>query len=269
MDKWQRLADIEEDCLKQRSKVHWLDVGDGNNKFFHSSAKIREVRNAIHEILRANGSIAISDEEIKIEAESFFADFMTKKPMDFEGATVDTLKKLLNFQCSEVDSIKLEREVSKDEIKDVIFHMPGYKSSGPDGFTTEFFKEAWPVIGEDVTKVIQSFFAKGFLPKGLNSTILALIPKKVEAKMMKDYRPISCCNVLYKVISKILANRLKSILPKCISLNQSAFIKERLLMEMYCWPRNLSKIITRMMSQLDVQCRLTSQRLLTQSNGHF
>lgn len=78
---------------------------------------------------------------------------------------------------------------------------------------------------------VQSFFVKGFLPKGLNSTILALISKKQEAKVMKDYRPISCCNVLYKLISKILARRLKLILPKCISWNQSAFIKERLLME--------------------------------------
>lgn len=77
----------------------------------------------------------------------------------------------------------------------------------------------------------QSFFLKGFLPKGLNSTILALIPKKDEAKVMKDYMPISCCNVLYKIISKLIVNRLKGVLPKCISLNQSAFIKERLLME--------------------------------------
>lgn len=78
---------------------------------------------------------------------------------------------------------------------------------------------------------VQSFFAKGFLPKGVNTTILALIPKKTEAIEMKDYRPISCCNVLYKVISKILANRLKAILPNLIALNQSAFIKDRLLIE--------------------------------------
>ncbi|WZZ59978.1 hypothetical protein YC2023_060085 [Brassica napus] len=109
--------------------------------------------------------------------------------------------------------------------------MPGDKSPGPDGYTSEFFKEAWPVIGDDVTVAIQSFFRKRFLPKGVNFTILALIPKKEEAKVMKDYRPISCCNVLYKMISKIIANRLKEILPKCISINQSAFIKERLLME--------------------------------------
>lgn len=78
---------------------------------------------------------------------------------------------------------------------------------------------------------IKSFFTKGFLPKGLNSTIRSLIPKKKQAIEMKDFRPISCCNVIYKVISKILANRLKLILPKFIAQNQSTFVKERLLME--------------------------------------
>ena len=231
MNRWQRLADLEEEFLKQRSKVHWLDVGDGNNHFFHSSAKIREIRNAIHEITRADGTIAKTDEEIKGEAENYFVEFMRLEPVDYEGVSVDTLKELLGFQCGEIDCIKLEREVTREEIKEVLFRMPGNKSPGPDGFTTEFFKEAWEIIGDDITMAVQSFFVKGFLPKGLNSTILTLVPKKVEAKMMKDYRPISCCNVLYKVISKIVANRLKSVLPKFISLNQSAFIKDRLLME--------------------------------------
>lgn len=78
---------------------------------------------------------------------------------------------------------------------------------------------------------VKSFFEKGFLPKGVNTTILALIPKKLEAREMKDYRPISCCNVIYKVISKIIANRLKMVLPHFISENQSAFMQDRLLIE--------------------------------------
>lgn len=80
---------------------------------------------------------------------------------------------------------------------------------------------------------VQSFFIKVFLPKGINSTILALVQKKIKkkAKEMKDYRLISCYNVIYKVISKILANRLKGIMPKFITWNQSAFVKDRLLME--------------------------------------
>lgn len=151
---------------------------------------------------------------------------MAFQPLNFEGATIEKLQDFLGFKCSEIDCAKLE-----GEIKEVIFKMPTSKSPGPDGFTSEFFREVWPVIGEDIIVAIQSFFIKGFFSKGINSTILALIPKKEEAIGMKDYRRIFCYNVLYKVISKLLANRLKCLLPKCISLNQSAFIKERLLME--------------------------------------
>ena len=87
------------------------------------------------------------------------------------------------------------------------------------------------MIAHDFTVAIQSVFMKSFLPKGINSTVLALIPKKTKALEMKDYRPIACCNVLYKVVSKIIANRLKPLLPRIISANQFAFIQGRLLME--------------------------------------
>ena len=194
--KWKRLADLEDEFPKQRSKVHWLGVGDGNNKVFHSSVKEREVRNAIHEILCAYGTMAVTDEDIKGEAERYYEEFMSIQPSDFEGVEVERLQSLLGFQCSEDDCRKLQREVTKEEIKAVIFKMAGNKAPGPDGFTSELFKSSWAVIGDDVTVAIQSFFIKGFLPKGLNSTILSLIPKKEEAKEMKDYRPISCCNVL-------------------------------------------------------------------------
>lgn len=125
----------------------------------------------------------------------------------------------------------LEAEVSAEEIRRVLFSMLSNKSPGPDGFPSEFFKFTWPILSQDFTVAIHSVFRFGFLPKGVNSTILALVPKKAASMEMRDYRPIACCNVLYKVVSKILANRLKLLLPRVITENQSAFIKGRLLME--------------------------------------
>lgn len=85
--------------------------------------------------------------------------------------------------------------------------------------------------GNDFTVAVQSVFRYGFLYKGVNSTILALVPKKTDSLEMRDFRPIAYCNVLYKVVSKILANRLKMLLPRMITENQSAFVRGRLLME--------------------------------------
>ncbi|XP_013601566.1 PREDICTED: uncharacterized protein LOC106309022 [Brassica oleracea var. oleracea] len=95
----------------------------------------------------------------------------------------------------------------------------------------EFYRASWDIIKQDFVTAVQSFFMYGFLPRGVNTTILTLIPKHGDAKEIKDYRPISCCNILYKVISKILANRLKVLLPKLIEPTQCAFVKGRLLLE--------------------------------------
>ena len=230
-ERWQRVSAIEEKLLKQRSKLHWLQVGDKNNRVFHNAVKIRETRNAIKEIRCPSGQLVNSQEDIKQEAERFFSEFLACVPEGLQGKSVEEMQRIIGFRCSEVEKSSLIKQVTDEEIRDVLFKMPSGKSPGPDGFTAEFFKASWSIISKDFTTAVHSFFSKGFLPKGLNTTILALIPKKDEAMEMRDYRPISCCNVLYKVLSKIIANRLKGTLPQCISYNQSAFVKDRLLVE--------------------------------------
>lgn len=229
--RWIFLSALEEKVISQRAKVHWLEVGDGNNKSFHRAATVREVRNSIREIKRLDGTIADNQDDIKQEAVDHFFTFLTHVPEDFREVNVEELKVLLNYECTEEDRNMLMRRVTAEEIRKVVFAMAADKSLGPDGYTREFFKATWGITGPDFVVAIQAFFDTGFLPKGINSTILALIPKKNDAVYMKDYRPISCCNVIYKVISKILANRMKGLLPLFISLNQSAFVKDRLLME--------------------------------------
>lgn len=179
--RWQRLADLEEEFYKQRSKLHWLNVEDLNTTVFHNAVKIREVRNAINELKGWDGEV-IMGENIKKEAERYFTDFLTHKPLEFEGISVERLQDLLKFSCSEEEKGKLQKEVTGEEVRKVIFSMPAEKAPGPDGYTSEFFKASWGIIGSDVTVAIQSFFEKGFLPKGVNSTILALIPKKIRRR---------------------------------------------------------------------------------------
>lgn len=217
--------------MKQKSKLHWLKVGDGNNKVFYKAAMVRELRNVIKEIKRSDGTTVITQEEIKKEAEHFFQNFLDYKPAHYQGITSGELHCLLSYRCSPTEGEKLVRVVTEEEIKSIMFSMPRDKAPGPDGYTVEFLKEAWPIVGKDFVVAIQSFFIYGFIPKGVNTTILAIIPKKKNATEMKDYPLTSCCNVMYKVISKIIANRLKILLPDFISPNQSAFVKDRLLME--------------------------------------
>ncbi|XP_013589064.1 PREDICTED: uncharacterized protein LOC106297349 [Brassica oleracea var. oleracea] len=188
-------------------------------------------QNSIREIRFHDGSIVTNQSEVKAEAERFFSEFLNQSPDNYEGTSTEELQEMMDFRCSVEDCRMLEKEVTEEEICRVLFDMPSNKSPGPDGYPSEFFKITWPILGQDFTVAVQSVFRYGFLPKGVNSTILALVSTKTDSMEMRDYRPTACCNVLYKVVSKILANRLKLLLLRIITENQSAFIKGRLLME--------------------------------------
>ncbi|XP_020243219.1 uncharacterized protein LOC109821445 [Asparagus officinalis] len=121
----------------------------------------------------------------------------------------------------------LSKPVSKEEIKEAIFSMSDNKAPGPDGYSASFFKTAWPIIGEDILKSIGDFFRNGKILFTINSTSITLVPKVQCPKTPADFRPIACCNCLYKFISKVLANRIKSVMGYLVDEAQSAFVKGR------------------------------------------
>ena len=109
--------------------------------------------------------------------------------------------------------------------------MDSGKALGPDGFSIGFFKGACSVIGEDFCNVVLHFFKTCYLPEGVNATAITLLLKCCGAERMEEFQSISCCNVIYKCISKILADKLCVWLPSFISGNQSAFISGRSIID--------------------------------------
>ena len=103
--------------------------------------------------------------------------------------------------------------------------MPNGKAPGPDGFTVEFFKAYWKVVKHDVYRVLEDSRRSTSFIKVLNATMITLIPKENEARTPDHYRPISLCNVVYKIISKVIANRLKPLLPSSISQEHAGFVE--------------------------------------------
>src|ERR1044072_7446698 len=103
----------------------------------------------------------------------------------------------------------------------------GNKAPGPDGFTMAFFKEFWPVIKADIMSFFADFYRTGKMVKGLNAAFIALIPKGDQQVSMSDYRPISLIGSIYKLVAKVLANRLSKVMPELLSFNQFAFTKGR------------------------------------------
>lgn len=101
------------------------------------------------------------------------------------------------------------------------------KAPGPDGFTMAFFQHCCSTVKQDVLSTIGEFQERGEFERSLNVSFIVIIPKKEGATSIGDYRPISLVGSIYKIISKVLSNRLKSVLDKTISSSQNAFVKGR------------------------------------------
>ncbi|XP_077228465.1 uncharacterized protein LOC143861422 [Tasmannia lanceolata] len=121
----------------------------------------------------------------------------------------------------------LTTPITSEEIKDVVWKSNGDKSSGPDGFNASFYRSFWYLLGDEFIAAIKNFFKSGKLLKSVNATFLSLIPKGPDTFSPSHYRPISLYNFLYKTITKILANRLRSVISNLICPSQSAFIRGR------------------------------------------
>lgn len=121
----------------------------------------------------------------------------------------------------------LEELVSMDEFKVALFQLHPDKAPRLNGFPTRFFQNCWGFLGKDLWLVVEEFRRTKRFVKDLNNSVLALIPNRRECRTFRDYRPISLCNTVYKVIAKVMANRLKKILCKIIAPNQNGFILGR------------------------------------------
>ncbi|KAL0329413.1 UNVERIFIED_CONTAM: Retrovirus-related Pol polyprotein from type-1 retrotransposable element R2 [Sesamum radiatum] len=117
--------------------------------------------------------------------------------------------------------------ITLTEINDATFDIDEDNAPGPDGYTSGFFKASWSVVGNDISAAVGEFFTTGRLLKQVNATLLVLIPKVQIPSQVSDFRPISCCNVIYKIISKIIVKRMQRVLHLLIDYSQNAFIPGR------------------------------------------
>jgi len=127
--------------------------------------------------------------------------------------------------------VELSRIPTPLEKRNTIWGMDSQKAAGPNGLPVLFYKKYWNIVGDSVVKEIINFFESGKMLNELNSTLTVLIPRIQNPTSDSQYRPISLCNVVYKTMAKLLVTRLRQILPKLISLCQSAFIPGRWIAE--------------------------------------
>ena len=124
---------------------------------------------------------------------------------------------LIPSSLTQADNDILTNIPSLEQTKNILFQMEEKKTPGPDGFLAIFYKEYWPVVGNAVTKAVTSFFELGSMPKEINNSLIVLIPKTQCPTSFNNFKPISLCNVIYKIISKLIVSKIRPFLHKLIS----------------------------------------------------
>ena len=118
----------------------------------------------------------------------------------------------------------LSSDISSDEVKNALFAMKPLKSPGIDGLHAMFFQSQWNVVGPSLTKFVQDLWKGEPLDPFFNRTLISLVPKVPSASSLKDFRPISLCSIVYKLVTKTISNRLKDLMPSLISHHQTSFV---------------------------------------------
>jgi hypothetical protein len=215
----------EEISWRQKSRVKWLKEGDKCTKFFHQVANANRRNNSIESLL-VNG-YSISDPASIGEHVVSYYDSLFSEPLSWKPRLDNLEFDSLNGE----EASSLEEPFEEREVREVIKGMDRDKASGPDRFSMAFFQDCWEVVKGDFMAVFEEFHARGKFVKSINSTFTSLIPKTQGAKEIKDFRPISLVGGVYKIISKVLANRMRRIMDKIISKPQNAFVKGRQILD--------------------------------------
>lgn len=141
----------------------------------------------------------------------YFSRIFTK-----EAVELDPVLNCVRPRVTADHNVALMRPFAAEEAQDAVFSMNPDKSAGVDGFNPGFYQQHWDIVGADVIKACLQWIQQREIPDNLNNTVLVMIPKKKEPDQVTDLRPIALCNVVYKVMSKLLAHQLKCILPDIV-----------------------------------------------------
>lgn len=211
----------------QHSRAKWMQDGDRNTRYYHLKAVNQKRKNRIVMLRDDSGQWMEEEAQIKSHATSFFQNLFK----DEEALEIYPTMKYHYSPLEPSTFEALDMSITEAEIVNATFSMQPWKAPGPDGFQAGFFHMNWELIRSDCYRFVKGVWSNPNLVARINATDICLIPKVSKPEFITQFRPISLCNVSYKVITKIIVNRLKPLMPVIISPYQTGFIPTRSIHE--------------------------------------
>ncbi|WVZ91838.1 hypothetical protein U9M48_037961 [Paspalum notatum var. saurae] len=218
----------EEIRFYQRAKTNDILFGDRNTRYFQMVANGKKRKKKIFSLDHGQGKIE-GQENLKKYITNFYKELFG--PPEINNFSLEESWTSDILQVSPIENEILIAPFSEREIREAIFSMDHNKAPGPDGFPAEFYQHFWDIIKEDLMYMFEDL-SKGELPLfSLNFGVITLIPKVQEANLIQQYRPICLLNESFKIFNKVAAIRLKVVADHVINPSQTAFMKERNILQ--------------------------------------
>lgn len=219
----QELDDVlqqEELYWHQKSRKEWIISSDRNTRFYHTATVIRRNLNRVKGLKNEHDVLITDKQSLKKMMVRYFSDLFKR----YTSCDLSTALKGNFPTLSDATIDVISKDFIETDVKNAVMEMAPLKAPGPDGLHVVFYQKMWNIIGKSVFKMTKDFFDTSKLTEGMNDTIITLIPKTENPERLVNFRPISLCNVSYKIITKTMTNRLKEVMKEVVGPNQSSFV---------------------------------------------
>ena len=232
---WENILKIKANGIKLRSKAKWIEDGEKNTKYFLNLEKRNSNSKYIKKLITSDNNELTDVKDIINEQLSFYENLYSSKLKNDENTRTISNEFLETDNIPKLNALDKEfcdNKLTLEECSKALKELANNKSPGSDGITTDFYKFFWTDIRSMVFESYLYSLKHNLLSQDQKLGIINLIPKKdKDLRYLKNWRPVSLLNTDYKILAKVLANRLHKVITKLVDSDQVGYIKDRYIGE--------------------------------------